>query len=295
MRRDFLGMALAIGGAVAVSAAPARADTPQPFPEFTFKSVKPPKKGNKTKRITVRVTPEDMVRQNPRLAKKPEARADDATPKPGEAAVQPKPAGESYAWFWDAVSPALEESAPGRLETALNRIANPPGGNGTVKSPRLQQLQDIAKAHGADILRATVGTEVSPALVVALIAVESAGKASAESHAGAQGLMQLMPATAARFGVSDATAPGDNIKGGVAFLNFLMKEFDNDPILVLAGYNAGENAVKSNNGVPPYSETRDYVPKVLAAFATARGLCLTPPQLVSDGCVFNVDVSGSGS
>jgi soluble lytic murein transglycosylase-like protein len=290
-------MALAIGGAVAASTAPGRAETPQPFPEFTFKSVKPPKKGNKTKRITVRITPEDMARQYPGLTDK----ADPGAAKPqdpaaeGAAPAQPRPASETYAWFWDTVSPALEQSAPGRLEAAINRLSNPPSGQGAVKSPRLQQLQDIAKARGADILRATVGTEVSPALVVAVIAVESAGKAQAESHAGAQGLMQLMPATAARFGVSDATVPGENIKGGVAFLNFLMKEFDNDPILVLAGYNAGENAVKSNKGVPPYAETRDYVPKVLAAFATARGLCLTPPQLVSDGCVFNVDVSGSDS
>ena len=161
-------------------------------------------------------------------------------------------------------------------------------------APRLQGLQNIAKTHGADILRATVGTEVSPALVVAVMAIESGGKSDALSGAGAQGLMQLMPATAERFGVTDASVPGDNIKGGVAFLDFLMKEFDRDPILVLAGYNAGENAVKTHKGVPPYAETRDYVPKVLAAFGTARGLCLTPPVLVTDGCVFNVKVSGGG-
>jgi len=302
MRRKVLGMAVAIGAVMAVAAGPGRAESPAPFAEFTFKSVKPPKSGSSKKRITVRVTPEDMARQNPKLAKKPEPKAGEgvaaaaadpgATPAAAKAAV--KPAGENYAWFWEAISPALEESTPGRLEAALNRIANPPGGQGGVKSPRLQGLQDIAKARGADILRATVGTEVSPALVVALIAVESAGKSDAVSSAGAQGLMQLMPATAARFGVTDVSQPADNIKGGVSFLNFLMKEFDNDPILVLAGYNAGENAVKNHKGVPPYAETRDYVPKVLAAFATARGLCLTPPQLVTDGCVFNVSVSGGG-
>ena len=95
-----------------------------------------------------------------------------------------------------------------------------------------------------------------------------------------------MPATAARFGVSDAFDPADNIQGGVAFLDFLMETFDGDPIMVLAGYNAGENAIPKHEGVPPYSETRDYVPKVLAAFKVARLLCLTPPQLISDGCVF---------
>lgn len=65
-----------------------------------------------------------------------------------------------------------------------------------------------------------------------------------------------------------------------------MGEFEDDPILVLAGYNAGEGSVRKYNGVPPFAETRDYVPKVLAAFQVARGLCLTPPQLISDGCVF---------
>ncbi len=106
--------------------------------------------------------------------------------------------------------------------------------------------------------------------------------------------MQLMPATAARFGVTDVNLPSDNIKGGVAFLDYLMKEFDRDPILVLAGYNAGEGAVRSHGGVPPFAETRDYVPKVLAAFHTARGLCLTQPMLVSDGCVFNVKLAQGG-
>ena len=99
--------------------------------------------------------------------------------------------------------------------------------------------------------------------------------------------MQLMPATAARFGVSDRWNAGQNIRGGVAFLDFLMEKFAGDPILVLAGYNAGENSIAPNGGVPPYAETRDYVPKVLAAFEVARSLCMTRPELVSDGCVFS--------
>jgi soluble lytic murein transglycosylase-like protein len=123
-------------------------------------------------------------------------------------------------------------------------------------------------------------------LVLAVIAVESSGRPDAVSGAGAQGLMQLMPDTADRFGVEDALSPGDNIAGGVQYLNWLMKEFEKDPILVLAGYNAGEGSVRSHGGVPPYAETRDYVPKVLSAFQVARGLCKTPPELISDGCVF---------
>jgi soluble lytic murein transglycosylase-like protein len=80
--------------------------------------------------------------------------------------------------------------------------------------------------------------------------------------------------------------PAQNILGGVKYLNWLMGKFDYDPILVLAGYNAGEGSVLNHDGVPPYPETRDYVPKVLAAFQVARGLCKTPPELITDGCVF---------
>jgi soluble lytic murein transglycosylase-like protein len=127
---------------------------------------------------------------------------------------------------------------------------------------------------------------VSPALVLAVMTIESAGKADAVSGAGAQGLMQLMPATASRFGVTDSLVAAQNIAGGVKYLDWLMGKFDNDPILVLAGYNAGEGSVRKYEGVPPFAETRDYVPKVLAAFQVARGLCLTPPELISDGCVF---------
>ena len=188
-------------------------------------------------------------------------------------------------WFWMAVSPKLADTGPGRLEQALGALAKAPEGK-SVSVPRLQSLQTIAAAHGLDILRATVGTNVSPALVLALISVESAGNGDAVSSAGAQGLMQLMPATAARFGVTDRADPVENIKGGVAYLAWLMDHFDNDPILVLAGYNAGEGAVRDNAGVPPYAETRAYVPKVLAAWTVAKGLCQTPPELMTDGCVF---------
>jgi soluble lytic murein transglycosylase-like protein len=150
-------------------------------------------------------------------------------------------------------------------------------------------MQDIASRYGRALLIETVGTNVSPALALAVISVESSGRADAMSKAGAQGLMQLMPATAKRFGVEDASDPQQNIRGGVAFLNFLYDKFDGDPILMLAGYNAGENSIGEHDGVPAFVETRDYVPKVLAAFQIATGLCLTPPQLISDGCVFRVN------
>lgn len=153
-------------------------------------------------------------------------------------------------------------------------------------------MQQIAERYGLDILKATLGTRVSPALVLAVIGIESGGRVNAVSSAGAQGLMQLIPATARRFGVTDSLDPAQNIRGGVAYLDWLMGEFGGDPLMVLAAYNAGEGAVRANGGVPPYAETRDYVPKVLAAWQVAQGLCLTPPELVSDPCVFRVLSAG---
>ncbi|SHH85479.1 lytic transglycosylase domain-containing protein [Marivita hallyeonensis] len=246
---------------------------PAPFQDFSAKRVKPPSSSSK-KRITVQIAP-----QAPTAPAATAASA--ASPAPRA------PGSETLAWFWSEISPSIEAKSPGRLEPALVRLANPPSGKG-LAGPRLQDLQDIAARYGRDILLSTVGTRVSPALALAVIAVESSGRADAQSSAGAQGLMQLMPATAERFGVNDSLSPEQNIKGGIAFLDFLMETFDNDVILVLAGYNAGENAVLKNNGVPDYAETRAYVPKVLQAFQTAKGLCLTPPQLVTDGCVFRV-------
>lgn len=254
------------------SAAQTQKAKPKPFPEFSAKRQKPPKKGSR-KRITIQITPDG-----------PKAGAVVGGGSKGKKGASGSSSSSSYAWFWDTVPTELGKSG-GRYQAALNRLNNPPQGAG-VRAPRLQALYTISQAHGVDILKATIGKKVSPALVLAVIAVESAGKTNAVSSAGAQGLMQLMPATASRFGVKDTNVAAQNISGGVAYLNWLMGEFSNDPVLALAGYNAGEGAVRKNNGVPPYAETRDYVPKVLAAFQVARGLCVTPPQLATDGCVF---------
>ena len=121
--------------------------------------------------------------------------------------------------------------------------------------------------------------------MIALIGVESSGQSGAVSPKGAGGLMQLIPETAARFGVQDRFDPAQNIAGGVAYLNWLMATFSGDPLMALAGYNAGEGAVTRHNGVPPFAETRAYVPKVLAAWQVARTLCVHPPVNFHDGCV----------
>jgi soluble lytic murein transglycosylase-like protein len=192
------------------------------------------------------------------------------------------PASSGWEWFWANVSADAASAGPANVAKALATLAGKPD----APAPRLQAMQDIARRYGREILASTVGTDVSPALVVALIAVESAGAPNAESHKGAQGLMQLIPATATRFGVTDRKDPTQSIRGGVAYLAWLMDRFHRDPILALAGYNAGEKAVADAGGVPQFAETRAYVPKVLNAWRVARGLCTTPPELITDGCVF---------
>lgn len=107
---------------------------------------------------------------------------------------------------------------------------------------------------------------MEPAFVHAVISAESAYKPNAKSHAGAMGLMQLMPFTAKRFGVSNAYDPYQNIDAGTRYLRLLYDEFGSLE-LAAAGYNAGEGAVrKYNNSIPPYKETRKYVPKVMAYY-----------------------------
>jgi hypothetical protein len=253
-----------VAGALAVPML--HADAPKPFPKFEAKRVKPPEPGSRN-RINVFIEP---------VVAAPQAVAT------ASGAIAPAAPGQ-FDWFWERVSPEEAKSGPGRLEVAMITLAT---ATAKVPAPRMQQMQQIAKTNGIDILRSTIGTKVSPALVLAVITVESAGRVDAVSGAGAEGLMQLMPDTAARFGVADSMKPTENIAGGVKYLDWLMGEFDSDPILVLAGYNAGEGSVRKHAGVPPFAETRDYVPKVLAAFQVAKGLCQTPPELISDGCVF---------
>jgi hypothetical protein len=107
---------------------------------------------------------------------------------------------------------------------------------------------------------------LSPDLVRAVIAVESEFDQFAVSSKGAQGLMQLMPFTARRFGVSTPFDARQNISGGCQYLRYLLDLFANDLALTLAGYNAGENAVLRFRGIPPYKETRAYVEKVQGYF-----------------------------
>lgn len=132
-------------------------------------------------------------------------------------------------------------------------------------------------AHGADsrlnlhayrdeIIAAADASGVPEALIRAVIHAESAFRPSAVSHKNAQGLMQLIPATAERFGVGSPFDPGENIRGGATYLAWLLHRFNGDIRLAAAGYNAGEGRVDQYKGVPPFDETRTYVERVGALY-----------------------------
>ena len=124
--------------------------------------------------------------------------------------------------------------------------------------------------------------KLAPALVLAVIATESNFNPSAVSPKNAIGLMQLIPPTARRFGVRDPLDPAQNIRGGMAYLRWLLARFEGDVVLAAAAYNAGEGAVERYRGVPPFAETRLYVRKILAHLGGRRthpfDASATPPS-----------------
>ncbi|MBX2808651.1 MAG: lytic transglycosylase domain-containing protein [Cellvibrionaceae bacterium] len=146
--------------------------------------------------------------------------------------------------------------------------------------PQSQYRYDSAnrQRYSAYIRQAADKHRLPYYLLHAVIMVESAYNARAISRTGAQGLMQLMPATARRFGVDNVFNPEDNINGGSRYLSHLIALFNGDIRLALAAYNAGENAVKKyGNRIPPYKETQRYVHKVMATYQKYR-LEHSPPH-----------------
>lgn len=114
-----------------------------------------------------------------------------------------------------------------------------------------------------DIRKYAKKFNLKPSLIKAIIHAESSFKPDVQSSAGAQGLMQLMPATQKKYGVNNPFDPAQNIKGGAAYLKHLLNKYNNNLNLSLAAYNAGETVVaKYNNKVPPYDETKNYIKRV---------------------------------
>jgi soluble lytic murein transglycosylase-like protein len=132
-------------------------------------------------------------------------------------------------------------------------------------------LEEIADAPaGSDLTALATAAarrhHLDPALVLALVQVESAFRPSAVSPKGAQGLTQLMPATAREMGVKDALDPEQNLDGGARYLSWLLSRYGGDLKRALAAYNAGPGAVDRHQGVPPYRETLQYVRRVLEKY-----------------------------
>jgi soluble lytic murein transglycosylase-like protein len=126
------------------------------------------------------------------------------------------------------------------------------------------------------ILHAGERNGVDPRLIHAVIWQESKYKPEAVSQAGAQGLMQLMPATAKRFNCADRNDPEANVEAGTSYLRWLLKRFDGDVTLALAGYNAGEGNVDKYDGIPPFGETQNYVRVITGRYGKTYHPTLAP-------------------
>lgn len=175
------------------------------------------------------------------------------TPAPAAAAPAPRPSKRltltSRAVNSTAAAPSLQMAAGTALEGFSTGDANVD-----------RFIVDSSRRHSVD-----------PLLIYSIMHRESSFKKFALSHKGARGLMQLMPATAARLGVRNIYDPQQNIEGGVKYMRFLLNLFDGDVRLALAGYNAGEGAVlKYRRNVPPYRETQEYVRRISERYALMR-------------------------
>ena len=173
-------------------------------------------------------------------------------------------------------APAVKEAARGAASASASAITRPLVSgrgirNSMSKSLKGQTTGDVKIDEL--IVAAATRHGVEPLLLYSVMCQESAFKGRAISPKGARGLMQLMPATAARFGVTDIFDPEQNIHAGARYLRFLLDLFDGDVGLALAGYNAGEGAVKKYGyTVPPYRETVNYVRKIKRRYTDLSAL-----------------------
>lgn len=151
----------------------------------------------------------------------------------------------------------LRDGIPADLAPVI--VAGDPGNVTGARRPHAQLVARLAPKFGVD-----------PRLALAIARAESDFDPLARSPRNAQGLMQLIPETAERFGVRDAFDPEQNVRGGLAYLKWLLQRYDGDVILTAAAYNAGEGAVEQYGGVPPFDETREYVRRILGFYPYVR-------------------------
>ena len=178
------------------------------------------------------------------------------------------PDGNKVRLYMDSGSTNFIEVDPAQI--ASSEFVNLPAApDANPAANRTQQTSD-EKLSDAELhqLLARAGAEhdLDTDLLASVAREESAGHTRAVSHAGAEGLMQLMPTTAADLGVANTFAPADNIKGGTAYLDTLLHRYHDNLALALAAYNAGPAAVDRFHGIPPYRETQLYVARVIHEF-----------------------------
>jgi soluble lytic murein transglycosylase-like protein len=175
------------------------------------------------------------------------------------------------------------------IDSPFTRVLAPVSAS-TVSAANIISVEDYIPVdvptsgdHELDLVITRTGRNlgVDPRLIHAVIWQESKYKPSAESHAGAQGLMQLMPAAAKRFGCDDRNDAAANVTAGTKYLRWLLKRFDGNVTLALAAYNAGEGNVDKYEGVPPFGETQAYVRIITGRYGKNYHPVLTPEEASS--------------